>query len=306
MMKSFALLTVFATVALAQSNPLIPTGISNGCSTFLESLNNDTSLAQCTQPLITASSQFGPSSNATGPPSAAAISSALNTICATSSSCPDTIIRTQLASFYAACQAELTSSPNSDVLRTYDVLYALTPLKQAVCSKDDSGKYCATSLSTGSNTTARIANVGGADLTKTLFTTVGGTVKRDAAQVALIPNVTTYRQNNLVFLFLQPSLPSSELCVSCTRNIVTAYTTWETTVPYAPGLTNSPLLGGQPDLYNAITSTCGASFLSGSVQAAGGGLSGGLLGAAPRSVDSQVALVGSFLGALAVGIVSAL
>ena len=47
-------------------------------------------------------------------------------------------------------------------------------------------------------------------------------------------------------------------------------------------IANSPLLGGQTDLYKAVTSECGSNFLSGAVQAAGG-LSGCIIsGAAPR------------------------
>lgn len=66
-----------------------------------------------------------------------------------------------------------------------------------------------------------------------------------------------------------------------------SYIEFETNVPYAPGLANSLLLGGQPDLYNAVQNTCGKNFFSGAVQAAGG-LASGLLGsssAAPRSIS---------------------
>ncbi|KAI0047962.1 hypothetical protein FA95DRAFT_1558491, partial [Auriscalpium vulgare] len=299
---SFAILAVVATVALAQTNPLIPSGISQSCTSFLQTLNTDSTLAACTAPLISASAQYGPSSNATGTPSAASISSTLATLCGAASACTDSSLRTLLGNFYAQCEPELTSAQNADVLRTYDVLYVFSPLKAAVCSKSDSGTYCATA--TGTNgTAARIA-----DPANSLYTTIGGPAKRDTSQVALIPNVTTYRDNNLVFLFLKPSLPSAELCTTCTREILAAYTSWESTVPYAPGLPSSPLLGGQSDLITGVQNTCGPSFLSGSVQAAGG-LSGGVAGstgAAPRSFDGPVALVGSVLAAVAVGVFTSL
>ncbi|KAI0039655.1 hypothetical protein FA95DRAFT_1612398 [Auriscalpium vulgare] len=303
-MKSFAALVVFATVALAQTNPLIPSGISATCTSFLTTLNTDSSLAACTAPLVSASAKYGPSSNST--PSAADIDSTLETLCSASSTCSDSSIRSLLGKFYAQCGPELTSSPNADVIRTYDVLYVISPLKTAVCSKSDSGSYCGAGTPANS-TTARIATEGGIP-TKSLYTAIGGTAKRDTTQVALIPNVTTYRDNNLVFLFLQPSLSSAELCTTCTRDILNAYTTFESSVAYAPGLASSPLLGGQTDLLNGVQSTCGTSFLSGSVQAAGG-LSGGVAsstGAAPRSVDGPVALVGSVLAAVAVGIFTSL
>jgi hypothetical protein len=49
-------------------------------------------------------------------------------------------------------------------------------------------------------------------------------------------------------------------------------------------MNNAVALGGQMPLYNGISSTCGANFLSGAVQAAGG-LSGGL-GSGDGSSDS--------------------
>ena len=47
-------------------------------------------------------------------------------------------------------------------------------------------------------------------------------------------------------------------------------------------------MGGEPDLYSAVQSKCGAAFLSGSVQAAGG-IAGGILdsGAVDLSVNAR-------------------
>ena len=77
---------------------------------------------------------------------------------------------------------------------------------------------------------------------------------------------------------------SGQLCNTCLRNVLSAYIAAEEAVPYGPGdISQSPMLGGQNDLYNAATSQCGSSFLSGSVQAAGG-LGNGIVaasGAAP-------------------------
>jgi hypothetical protein len=78
----------------------------------------------------------------------------------------------------------------------------------------------------------------------------------------IAPNVTTYRSTNLPFLFLQPSMTSDELCTPCTREIMVSYIKWETQVPYALGLSQSPTLGGQMDIYNAINSTCGANYIN--------------------------------------------
>lgn len=78
----------------------------------------------------------------------------------------------------------------------------------------------------------------------------------------IAPNVTTYRSTNLPFLFLQPSMPTAELCTPCTREIMVSYIKWETQVPYALGLAQSPTLGGQLDIWNAINGTCGANFIN--------------------------------------------
>ncbi|WVW79451.1 hypothetical protein I302_101420 [Kwoniella bestiolae CBS 10118] len=76
------------------------------------------------------------------------------------------------------------------------------------------------------------------------------------------PNTATYKSTNLPFLFLQPSMASSALCTPCTREVMVAYVRWETQVPYALGLKQSPILGGQSDLWNAINSTCGVPFIN--------------------------------------------
>jgi len=115
---------------------------------------------------------------------------------------------------------------------------------------------------------------------------------------ALIPNVTTYRDTDLVFLFLEPSMSTTQLCTTCTRNILTPYITFESSLPYAPGLNSSLLLGGQSALYNAILEDCPTGFMSGAVQAAGGLSSGVLSGSAPRTVSADVSLlVSAMLGA---------
>lgn len=209
-------------------------------------------------------------------------------------------------SYYSACSAELTTNLNTDVLRTYDVLYVLTPLREAVCSKSDNGQYCVTQLNTtsGSSTTGNVAlatpNTQQA-LQQYLYTTPGSgaSERRDVSNstTALIPNTTTFQDTNIVFLFLNSNMDSTQLCTTCTRNILTSYITFESSLPYAPGLDNSLLLCHQSALYNATVSTCPSGFLSGAVQAAGG-LSSGILTGSARSINADVSLVVSaILGA---------
>jgi len=253
-------ISLFTTVALAQSS-YIPDGVSSGCKTFLTNFNEDSSLTACTNSLIDTTKNFGGSTT----PSKAELSGAISSICTgeVSTACPDSLIRGKLTDFYAACSDELTSNPNQQVRDLYDVLYVLTPMKGAICSKDDSGSSC---ILSGAGST-----VAGGD-PSSLQNSLSYTPQNGGD--AVMANLTTFRNNNLCFGFRQPNMDESALCTTCTRNILTSYFNFESDVPYAPGLTNSPMLSGQNDLVGAIQSKCGANFLSGALQAAGGIKSG--------------------------------
>jgi len=300
MLKSFVFISLLTTAALAQSssvtptpapspaaNPLIPSGISKGCTDFLNALNGDQALAACTSAMTTATSGYAPGGSSLSSPSASQISSTLNNLCsnATATSCPESLIRGKIAEFYSACPAELTSNSNSDVVRMYNVLYAITPLKTAICSKDESGAYCAakTKLQDSSN------------VAKALATSSGD-------QTVLTPNMEIYRQTNLLFLFMSPSTDSTNLCTACTRSTLTAYINFESNVPYAPGMSGNTLLGGQSALYASVQTTCGPTFLSGVVKAAGG-LSGGAFssnsGAIQNIIGSSQSLIVTSMSLLA-------
>ncbi|KAG2144001.1 hypothetical protein BD769DRAFT_1625676 [Suillus cothurnatus] len=280
----------------SSSNPFIPSGISQGCSDYLTSLDSNSSFSSCTAPIISATSAFAPGVNSSSI-TTSILNTALSNLCSASAfdACPESTVRSQLMSYYSACSAELTTNLNDAVLRTYDVLYALTPLREAVCALSDNGKYCVTQLNTTSGSSAS----GNVDLVTSNTQQVGASARRDVSNstTALIPNTTTFQDTNLVFLFLNPKMNSTQLCTTCTRNILTSYITFESSLPYAPGLNNSLLLSGQTALYNAIVSTCQSGFLSGAVQAAGG-LSSGLLNGSPRSISADVSLlVGAILSA---------
>lgn len=242
----------------------------------MNKLDADTSLTSCTTSLVSATSAFGPGGS--GSASASSVTSALDSLCSSSSACSETTIRGSLADFYAACQPELTSNLNKAVLEIYDVLYALVPLRDATCSKDDSGKYCVTEIT------------GSAPSASSLYS---------SSQQVITPNFDALESSNAAFLFLKPDLSSDKLCVPCTRSILTSYISFESDISYAPGLPNSVLLNGQSALYQAVTNTCGASFLSGAVQAAGS-LSDGILGhksGASRSAGASAGGIAALLGA---------
>jgi hypothetical protein len=271
----------------------------------LNTLNSASDLNSCLATFTNATSAFAPGSNTTT--SSAAITSALNNLCASSVStaCPESLIRTQLTSFFTACSAELTTGAVADVVKMYDVLYAILPMTTAACSKGDDGSYCVLAPVT---TTREVSDdVGGSslqlsDLLSLLYTDDNSALKRRAVQVAaIVPNTTTYHDTNLPFLFLKPSLDATTLCTTCARNVLTAYINFESNIPYAPGLSNSQILSSQNDLYSAIQSKCPAGFLSGAVQAAGGiSTGGGVFSSAahPGASSEYKTVVAAALGAM--------
>lgn len=75
--------------------------------------------------------------------------------------------------------------------------------------------------------------------------------------------------------------------------------------PYAPGINNSLILENEPELYDSIESTCGANFLSGAVQAAGG-LSSGIMSSDALQVLSRdvTVAISAIFGAAAFAVAS--
>ena len=245
--------------------------------------------------MINATSSFSPTSGANL--TTDDINTTLAYICKDASGCDDSIVRTWLSSFYAACQPELTGADayNAQVRELYDILYVVNPLQAAVCAIDSSNQdYCVNEIiaaekkngtgasGTGNNTllvnlatdtwspvafaadNLYIAINSATSMTKRMLTYLSTRGSAQSANLATIitPNVTTYRTTNLPFLFLQPSMSSSALCTPCTREILAAYIQWEVRVPYALGLSQSPILGGQSELWSAINLTCGAAYTS--------------------------------------------
>jgi len=303
-MRTVALALAVAGVVSAQSS-LIPTNITQSCTSFLNTLNSDTTLQNCVNPLINATNTFSPTGAFNI--SQSDINSTLSTLCS-SPGCADSTVRSLLSTFYSNCSAELTSQTqyNAQVRELYDILYVFQPLKAAVCAIDSSNQeYCVTEITTGAakaNASASSAAAspsasgnGSVLITSSFLADVGLSPLEVAAQNLYIsvtvnaatlskrflnmlssrqaaqdtfasivtPNTTTYRNTNLPFLFLQPDMPSSQLCTPCTREIMVQYVKWETQYPYALGLSASPILGGQSALWSNITSTCGTAFING-------------------------------------------
>jgi uncharacterized membrane-anchored protein YitT (DUF2179 family) len=130
------------------------------------------------------------------------------------------------------------------------------------------------------------STVGMAQLLALLYTDNSALKRRDQA-AAIVPNMTTYHDTNLPFLFFSPTQDATTLCTACSRNVLTAYINFESDVPYAPGLNQSQLLDTQSALYNAIQSKCPSGFLNGAVQAAGGLSGGAFTSGAVSTVSSE-------------------
>lgn len=288
-MKSLAIILLAVGATYAQTNPLIPSGISSGCSSFMTTLDSDPQILSCTKAFTDVVNKFGVGSSSSDV-SVSTVTSTLDTLSSALSVCSDSVIRSKLTDFYSACPNELTSSPNPDVIRAYDVLYTLYPFSKATVSKDDSGNYCVLEIGSSSNTTKTLLS--SSDSTNSSPAdglwepAVSGNARRGEEQV-IIPNVQQFKSLNLVFLGLTSSLTADQLCKTCTRNVLNQYIQFMSAIPYAVGIANSPLMSGEPDLYSAVQQKCGAPFLSGSVQAAGGISNGLMNGAADLSVNTR-------------------
>ncbi|KAK0200787.1 hypothetical protein DFS33DRAFT_1456079 [Desarmillaria ectypa] len=293
MISSLAVLSVLTTAVFAQSSssaasasstssPLIPSGISTTCKSFLESLDSNPNLATCTKALATATSPFAPG-NSSSVSSSSAITNMLNSI--SSNSCEETVMNPMIANFGSACQTELVTSPVEAVVLLYDTVYMMNPWLDVLVTKDDSGTYCVLeSYNAATNSTSSSASASGysnaaaagsnglQEIQDALVVNVDSTItlSRRAQTVIATPNATTWTTNGIPFLFFTSSLSSSTLCTTCSRNVMTTWISWESKVPYAPAAKQSALLSGLNDLYSAIQTKCGKSFLSGAVTAAGG------------------------------------
>jgi hypothetical protein len=229
--------TLLVATGSAMAASSVPTGISAPCAAYLNKLDTDTTLSSCTTSINGAVKAFSTSSG-----SSSDAASALSKLCGADveSNCSASTLRTTLSSFYSACTAELSSSPNDNVKLIYDSLYTISPMRASLCAKDDSGATCGASSASVSLGTSNSQSV------------LGSTA----------PNVSGWQSSGAAFLFLTPSL-TSDKCVPCTRQIVNSYISWESQTMYAPGLGGSLLLQKQGATLAQVKTVCGDNFLSG-------------------------------------------
>jgi hypothetical protein len=189
--------------------------------------------------------------------------------------CSDKTIRAKLTDFAQSCANELTgSTPVPIVKQTYDILYIVNPLRDAACTKDpDTGEYCAMKASSTNTTSAVGVNnsvqddeddVVKAAVAKAVsqgFTTKGlGRRQSSETVINYAPNSQVWSETALVFLFAVPGRSAESLCTKCTAAVLGVYASWGAQLPYALGLANSPLLGGEVALWKQIKEKCGDTY----------------------------------------------
>jgi len=287
-MKTITILSALVSVVVAQTSSLIPTsGVSDMCKTYLIQLNDETALKACTSALTATTSAFGSSSGG----GSAAVSSSLGSLCATNidSACSADTVGPVIGKMQATCQRELDSN-NEQVKKIYDSVYAMAPFRKALCAKDDSGRYCLTQVPKSNGLVA--GGMAPTDVQKYISSTSGGVTT---------VNGTTFANQNVPFQFISKDSDAGVLCTTCTRNIFTAWSDWESQVPYAPGVSNAMLFKGQSDIYSAIKTKCPANFLSTSgvvaAGAAGQGIGSKMLNGAERTAAGAAATLigGAFI-----------
>lgn len=297
--------TSTTTTTSSSSSSLIPTtGVSSGCTSFLNTLNHDTSIQTCTAPLLSAT-QFYTNASAAAKNSTAAnttssadaLTSSLSQLCASNTGCDSSLIRQYLSQFWTACDTELRAE-NSQILAIYDVLYLLNPFHQAVCTRDDANDYCVLNIASD---TASENSTASTTAKRSLFGEDGHIKKRQAVADSTVSGAEL-SSSNIAFLFLQTTSDKDVMCSSCAKNVMASYISFETSIPYAIGLANSGILGNQANLYNAMAKTCGQDFTTSINQAAGTTAFATVSGASRATIGTAAAIMMASLAAIVISL----
>jgi hypothetical protein len=273
-MKTFAWISLVAAAVAAQNG--IPSGVSDTCNTFLKSFNSDAKMQACIGPMVTATARFLPSANMQS--NEADVKWAMDQLSSGKGACHDSDIQTLVTNFWAGCQNDLVSGNQKSLETTFELLYLLQPLTNAVTAKDNDGTYCLNKAKAS-----------------------GGHTKRgDDSQSTLQINPADWQKSQLHFLFANADASAAQLCTNCVKQVMTAYVTWENKMPYPPGLTASQLLSSQKGLWQSISNKCPADFTNGiltSANAAPADLNNAQLegSTGSRTVISTTGLVGAIV-----------
>lgn len=252
----------------------IPDGISDSCSKLLEELDQDKVFQQCTEPLIEATNTFAQQS--TNSTNSVALSSSMEKLCKVQNGCDRHLVRYFLFEFWNQCTDELEAR-HPEILQLYDYLYIFNPFRDAVCSKDASGKYCLPTITKNiakkSPKTKRAAPLPQDVYSDEYWARVLPSIPRSNMMAAT--NSSASSTSNAintsqlpplapqqVFFFLSGDSDKDMLCTECSKHVLAAYISYELSSPYAPGLENSDVLKSQQSIYERAKSICGNGFVA--------------------------------------------
>lgn len=284
----------------------IPTGISSNCSSFLTKLNADSSIKACTAPLLSATTYYTNATKSSSAKNAAsgALQESLSRLCGANTGCDSGLIRQYLSEFWSSCTPEIKSQTDG-VLDVYDVLYLLNPFREAICSKDDDGNFCLTTVASTADgsKTKRSADELQDDFNEDeaeFFSQLQERLHRRQSDASDTAGSTVSNSSlpNIAFLFVQPNSDKSALCSACTQNILASYIKFETSIPYAIGLSNSKALAGQSALYKAGKEKCGGKWAP-KINSIAGTTDFAKVAAAPQGVRASAAVMALVAGVAA-------
>ena len=251
----------------------IPDGISDSCSKLLQELDQDKVFQQCTEPLIEATNTFAQQS--TNSTSSVALSSSMEKLCQVQNGCDRHLVRYFLFEFWNQCTDALEAR-HPEILSLYDYLYIFNPFRDAVCSKDASGKYCLSTITQHiakkSPKTKRAVPQPQDVYSEEYWARVLPTIPRSHMMAATNSSTSASHAINTsqlpplapqqVFFFLSGDSDKDTLCTECSKHVLAAYISYELSSPYAPGLENSDVLKSQRSIYERAQSICGGDFVS--------------------------------------------
>lgn len=249
----------------------IPDGISDSCSQLLQELDQDKVFQQCTEPLIVATNTFAQQS--TNSSRSVALSSSMEKLCQAQNGCDRHLVRYFLFEFWNQCTDELEAR-HPEILQLYEYLYIFNPFRDAVCSKDASGRYCLPTITKKaakkSSKTKRAMPLPQDVYSEAYWARVLPTIPRShmmaATNASSAPAINTSQLPSLapqqVFFFLSGESDPDVLCTECSKHVLAAYISYELSSPYAPGLENSGVLKSQQSIYERAKSVCGRDFVS--------------------------------------------
>ena len=181
-------------------------------------------------------------------------------LCQAQNGCDRHLVRYFLFEFWNQCTDELEAR-HPEILQLYEYLYIFNPFRDAVCSKDASGKYCLPTITKNaakkSPKTKRAMPLPQDVYSEAYWARVLPTIPRShmmaATNASSSPAINTSQLPSLapqqVFFFLSGESDPDVLCTECSKHVLAAYISYELSSPYAPGLENSGVLKSQQSIY---------------------------------------------------------